>query len=203
VISTDGPHRSIDLGRSVSLCRSAGYRFLSWTTTSLFSGAQPRQQSTVAHASVLRARLGGLRLLEIWLSLLLLYKSSLSIGAGAFSKSFGKNSSLCILLMAPWSWQPCPTRCANTASQELQHLELVLMRRCEQILDHCDDALLFFLHGCQRVGVHEVDQRIFEHLGFHGSMAPISTRRPTIRRTGRRQGRAKDGAPAKAPWRHD
>jgi hypothetical protein len=55
VILTDGPHRSIDLGRSVSLCRSAGYRFLSWTTTSLFSGAQPRQQSTVAHASVLLA----------------------------------------------------------------------------------------------------------------------------------------------------
>lgn len=59
-----------------------------------------------------------------------------------------------------------------------------------------------FSIGCQRVGVHEVDQRRFEHLGFHGCMAPISTRRPTIHQTGRRQGRAKDRAPTKAPWRH-
>lgn len=52
-------------------------------------------------------------------------------------------------------------------AQKLEPLELVPVRRREHILGHCDGALVFLLHhGRQRVGAHEVEQRL-EHLGIY------------------------------------
>jgi hypothetical protein len=74
----------------------------------------------------------------------------------------------------PWSRPPCPTRCANTASQELQHLELVLVRHRKQILDHCNGALLFFStgvgQGSMAARLAPIPQPTRSRLGYHRSM---------------------------------